>query len=139
MRRGRPPDPVVEVSPWRKRCGECEKWKPETDFYWDRRSGRYRPVCKDCTIRRNRRWQADHADRFEASQRKNRMRVKGLTPSDYDEALTAQGGRCAICGVSSPIRPAWLPLGLPFIATPPGVASGAVGPVDSRRYEPLGP
>jgi hypothetical protein len=30
------------------------------------------------------------------------MRVKGLTPSDYDEALTAQGGRCAICGTDDP-------------------------------------
>ncbi|HEX6312004.1 MAG TPA: endonuclease VII domain-containing protein [Acidimicrobiia bacterium] len=109
----------------RKRCRRCGETKPLDAYYRDRaaRDG-HRPECKACTgarrrawyranrereIRRVVSWQQRNRDYYNERQREYRRenreaerlghlrRTFGLTLEDYERALTAQLGRCAIC------------------------------------------
>jgi len=116
-----------------KRCTICEELKPLESFYRAQgtRDG-HRGDCKACNLTRQRdryladpetakarvkRWQQANAEEVNAYQRKRRQdpivknrdraghlrRKYGISPSEYDDMLAAQGGVCLLC--SSPPRP----------------------------------
>jgi hypothetical protein len=99
-----------------KRCSKCNKEKPLTKFH--KRSGRknsFGSWCKDCMNehskiyrikniekenRRRKNYRACHKKEMkEVSIRYNLKRQFNLTPEQYDDILTKQNGRCAICGI----------------------------------------
>lgn len=60
----------------------------------------YYSANRDRVLARQRVYDSTHSnvDRM----RKSRMKAFGLTPSDYDALLLAQGGVCKVCGATKP-------------------------------------
>lgn len=61
-----------------------------------------KPVCPEC--------QKDRRSRSEAARAKERrrtLRKYGLTQAGFDQLLTSQGGRCAICRSADPVHRQW--------------------------------
>lgn len=102
-----------------KVCKDCFETKPHASF--SRQAGYrdgYRSNCKDCVTLRAKRWCQANPERAAAGKRRHyevngdevRARVRdlaltrryGITRSQYDEQLVAQGHRCAICGSDEP-------------------------------------
>lgn len=82
-----------------ERCLVCRIEKTYDEFNRDaRRKGGLFPYCKECRrVLRRTRYREDRAYSHERAVRKN----YGLTANDYGAMLEAQGGTCAICGVSA--------------------------------------
>lgn len=51
------------------------------------------------------RWQAKNPDRVKAMSRRRRIEQHGLTVSEFDARVLAQGGLCAICSLPEPLHP----------------------------------
>lgn len=90
-----------------KRCPSCEQMK-DRDTEFGKRGNRVtsKSHCKTCEAsgqaRRYRSLAPDAATRLQRD--KALARMHGLTTSDYERLLDAQGGRCAICGTTDPGR-----------------------------------
>src|SRR6266567_5645126 len=98
-----------------KRCKGCGEVKPLTEFYALRpgHSGRvsagHFAECKICNTARAVAWQKANPGKAAASRaryaRNRKLReVYGITPAEYEALLTAQDGKCEICGTSDPGR-----------------------------------
>lgn len=93
-----------------RRCPDCKNSKPATLEYFSpcnsRSSDGLSSYCKECQNRRSKKWQTEHPEKTQQSQRKNalRRRLKTLcmTQEDFDRLMIEQGGKCAICGTSDP-------------------------------------
>lgn len=92
-----------------KVCSMCETEKPLSDFHKQPtgKHGRH-SYCAECAngIRRLSRPTTSGERGYKPDQMK-RWQLKrryGLTPSDYENIMSAQDGRCAICG-DEPARP----------------------------------
>lgn len=83
------------------RCTKCEKDKFETDFHKERgntgRKGRT-CWCKDCCKEYTQQDRRTNPEKFRRWDRKNRLKLYGLTPQEYEEMVERQNGVCAICG-----------------------------------------
>lgn len=88
--------PLRPIRGWRRRderdangnkfCTECREWLPEGTFGVNRRyADGLADYCRPCRSAQV------------------RLRTFGITPAQYDEVLTAQGGGCAICGDANDI------------------------------------
>lgn len=78
-------------------CRQCKTSKPLTDFYADTYSPKFlRQPCKECH-RANRR--KSYADGPGSEQALGYLLKKkyGLSLEQYNQMLTAQGNRCAVC------------------------------------------
>ena len=105
-----------------KHCAKCGQRKDRSDFHVDkrRRDGLY-PWCKPCrrdyygqTRLKPRKYATKseydkhYRARLTASGRRERQYRRWLwstyrmAPSDYEQMLTAQDGKCAICGSTNP-------------------------------------
>lgn len=86
-----------------KTCLDCGEHKPWTGYYKNARSADgYQFYCKSCMLTRAR--GVKHPP--ERVRARNLLRY-GLTPSQYDQILSAQNGCCAIC-LSPPLEGAHL-------------------------------
>lgn len=83
-----------------KHCKRCDQTKPATEFFRERkRADGYTYLCKKCSMGSAKKWVGENRDK-----RKDYYlrRTYGLTLTQYNEMLDAQGGVCAICGTSDP-------------------------------------
>lgn len=108
--------PVRDVPPF-KTCRICEEELPAESFRPDPRmkSGLY-SYCRPCESKKAQQWHRDNPDKraiIEArrkprtyEQRRDAVlrREYGITLEQYNELLSAQGGRCAICRADAPGR-----------------------------------
>lgn len=79
-----------------KTCSKCERAKELTEFY---RSGKskgptHRAECKSCSSPYRKDYYEEHKEQFKASRR---LRNYGLSEAAFDDLLTGQEGKCAIC------------------------------------------
>ena len=95
-----------------KTCNKCSKEKPLDSFFKDKGNktdGRY-SICKECKSARTMEWRAKNKPIYNEYMRaknkehypKNRLQRYGLVPAQYEEMLTAQEHKCAICKQSNP-------------------------------------
>lgn len=98
-----------------KTCSKCRATKRASEFYLDRSTGDgLRAYCKSCDrqnaetwrkenrrakLDQQRRWSANNRDRLRAYDLK---RNYGITQEEYDDLLTDQQSRCAICATPDP-------------------------------------
>lgn len=90
-----------------KRCGDCRRKKPISDFHVarSRHDGR-QPWCKKCHNARARRWRRKnpgyHTKRLARDPhyfRRSKLRsLYGISLETYEEMLASQKAVCAICG-----------------------------------------
>jgi len=84
-----------------RRCSECRREKPETEFHWRDKAHTSRVSrCKECARRIGTEWRRDHPQDSEAKRHHKRaqnFRQYGITIEVYEEMLGRQGGVCAVC------------------------------------------
>jgi len=75
-----------------KTCPTCNEEKPLSEFY-KHADNHNKPFkyCKLCDIKRVKKWQEENKD-------VTLTRLYGITTKDFDDMLSDQCGRCAICG-----------------------------------------
>jgi hypothetical protein len=91
-----------------QKCTLCKETKPLSYFYpaASRKKGDYAPgdsFCKACRKNKKEERRADpvYTERSKSRQRDNRLKQHyGIEQSDYESIFKAQGGACAICGLS---------------------------------------
>lgn len=105
-----------------KHCTDCNRALPVTDFYLEsRRPDGLKPICKECSKARSRKWAIENPDRSKeiskqrivnkpleykayqkVAQAKRRTILRQLpstlTPRDWENALGYFNGCCAVCG-----------------------------------------
>jgi hypothetical protein len=104
-----------------KSCGKCHQLKSIDEFHWDDASHtRKRFECKECgkakvralyaskpemrkrVSEKSTQWANDNPEQHKRHARTVHLRRDyGMNGLDYDNLLTAQGGKCALCGVES--------------------------------------
>lgn len=86
-------------------CRKCAIIKPLTDFKVENRSlTGYSSICKDCWNAEHRAWRKANPEAQKRRIRQHTLRSVGITAERFDEMLTAQDGKCAICGSTDPGR-----------------------------------
>jgi len=91
-----------------KTCTKCHEQKPGSEFFADkRRSGGLQASCKNCRriAHKNYMRRTDgHKKRYwantQAERERHYLRKYGITIAQYDALSVAQGGKCAVCGVT---------------------------------------
>lgn len=86
-------------TPAEKHCLNCGMTKPAAEFSPEKHTATgLRAWCRKCCSERAADWNKAHPERFRENQRRSALkRQYGITPERYDEMLTEQGSRCAIC------------------------------------------
>jgi hypothetical protein len=84
-----------------RRCSDCKKRKPASEFYPDRRRGRLWPYCKACSKLRNRaayevrKQDPEWVARITEENRQRRARLR-------QQVIEAYGSACACCDERTP-------------------------------------
>jgi hypothetical protein len=85
-----------------RECGTCHQIKPYDRFSPRGRRGDtmvYKSTCKECSASRARAWARENAEQHRNTRHARELReTYGISPDDYNEMLSTQGGVCAICG-----------------------------------------
>lgn len=91
-----------------KKCSSCEKTLSVDEFTFrsDRPTVRY-GVCKTCRSERGKNYYAQNKEQHQRVVSKRyrefgRFKRYGLTPVQYDQLWSSQGGCCALCGAAKP-------------------------------------
>lgn len=91
------------ISESHKECGLCGEIKPHSDFHKDSKNKRALGLayyCKPCATSKSRAWHKNNSNNAEyrRARRDTYFRHKyGLTLSEYEDKLKAQGNKCTIC------------------------------------------
>lgn len=95
-----------------KYCPKCKMTKPETEFYYDKTrtaKNKLSGYCKECRrtaatqrAKQNRTKNRQYSKQYYAAHKKQYRRYillksYGITQDDYDQLLSKQKHRCAIC------------------------------------------
>jgi hypothetical protein len=81
-------------------CSVCKQTKPETDFHLNRTRKRgYTYKCKGCISAYGKLRGASNPSFY---RERSLLQKYGLTVAQYDDLLTKQNGRCAICTTTDP-------------------------------------
>jgi hypothetical protein len=84
----------------RKRCADCEKYKPISDFPRNKNTkDGFHCYCKECNNARTR----ESRERLHGGSRHYHLKHRyGIGADDFDTLVVQQGGVCAICGREAP-------------------------------------
>ena len=90
-----------------KRCSTCKTEKESSEFNKNK-SGKFglHNQCRDCT----KLWKPTPEALAKARKKTrewNRLKLTGFTPNDFEEKLTEQNNKCAICGTENPGATNW--------------------------------
>lgn len=79
-----------------RKCRQCGLQKPLAQDFYRLPNGTYRRNCRSCLMADNdvRRAKPDAADK---QRNRHLMSLYSITSEEYEEILTAQGGKCAVC------------------------------------------
>ena len=78
-----------------RKCCNCQKIKPLTEFYKNKKRLQYE--CKECTKKRITATRCTERNRD-----LHYRRTYGITLDDFNRMVLAQGSKCACCGASKP-------------------------------------
>ncbi|MFD3999808.1 endonuclease VII domain-containing protein [Streptomyces rubiginosohelvolus] len=78
-------------------CTQCNQPLPKPEFHRSDRGGRFRK-CRSCRAATRKAWRETYRDKQSVYRRRFKLSRYGLTESEYDFMLAAQGGVCAMCG-----------------------------------------
>ena len=83
----------------KKKCSDCKKVKNIICFSKDKSSiGGYSYRCKECAKEHYSKWRASDPTRYKKYTRNNMLKSKyGINEEWYENKLTEQNNRCAIC------------------------------------------
>lgn len=74
-----------------KQCIKCGIEKPLSEFYKESRNKDvHTGACKECVCKRANQWYENNKDRY-------LLRVYGITEKEFEDKISHQSGRCAIC------------------------------------------
>jgi hypothetical protein len=83
----------------KKYCPKCDRWYTLDNFYTNKSAANgYAAYCKPCDIAKNRaRRQKNKEGYFLAGQKQKRIRNHKITTEKFNEMLSLQEHKCAIC------------------------------------------
>jgi hypothetical protein len=84
----------------KKRCADCRRYKPVTEFPRNKNSNDgFHCYCKDCNNART----GESRERLHGGSRHYHLKHRyGMGVDEFDALVRGQGGVCAVCGASGP-------------------------------------
>jgi len=110
-------DPYAD--PTHKRCSDCGRIRPRTDYPQNRTtSDGLHPYCRECNAQRVREWQLNNPDRhrelLRATERRRRARKRqnGTVPYREEDIFAASDYLCVYCGAPAEEIDHFIPIAL---------------------------
>jgi Recombination endonuclease VII len=91
-----------------KICTSCNVGKPLSEFGKSKAEASGLTYnCYSCRRDYEKKWRNNNKDKTKSIRRKHELKKYGLTQEEFENLLTCQSGRCAICTTNDPNYNGW--------------------------------